>query len=392
MNDMKYIIIKIWNLTNSFIYMLLKILKVRNKITFISRQTNNDNLDFNLIIDELKKQDSDVKTVVLNKKMGKTLKEKIEYVFHMYKQMYHIATSKVVILDGYCIAISNLKHKKELKVIQIWHALGALKKFGYSILDKGEGADKKMAICMNMHKNYTYVLTSSEESKKYFKEAFNAIDEQIKIIPLPRVDFLKSDYYKEQTTNRFYSYYPDVIKQKLKILYVPTFRKNTKNDFKKLINAVNYEKYDLIIKTHDDTELIYTSKDKFYSKETEFTGMELLHIADYVITDYSAIVFEAAVANKPIYFYNYDYKEYIKNRGFYIDYLNEMPGIIENNIEKLMGEIEKDNFDYKKLNDFKEKYIYNGYKNNVKILVDLIRKETVNKDDFVKRESLHKAI
>lgn len=385
MKNVKYVFIKIWNLTNSFIYMFFKLLKTKNKATFISRQTNNENLDFNLIIEELKK-DSDIEIVVLNKKIGKTIKEKIKYVFHMYRQMYHIATSKVVILDGYCIAISNLKHKKELEVIQIWHALGALKKFGYSILDKGEGSEKKMAICMNMHKNYTYVLTSSKNSKEYFKEAFNVKDEQIKVIPLPRVDFLQSEYYKINTIEHFYNCYPEVKKQKLKILYVPTFRKKSKNTFKNFVDRVNYEKYDLIIKTHDDTELVYTSKDRYYSKKTNFTGMELLHIADYVITDYSAIVFEAAVANKPIYFYNYDYEKYVKNRGFYINYINEMPGLITNNAEVIIKEIEKDNFDYWRLKEFKEKYIYDGYKSNVKILVNLIRKEIFNSDELYKEK------
>lgn len=380
MKNIRYIAIKIWNLTNKFIYMFLKHLKIRNKITFISRQTDDNNLDFNLIIEELKKQDSNVEIIVLNKKIGKTIKSKIEYVFHMYRQMYHIATSKVVILDGYCIAISNLRHKKELRIIQIWHALGALKKFGYSILDKGEGSEKKMAICMNMHKNYTYVLTSSENSKKYFKEAFNVKDEQMKVIPLPRVDFLESDYWKEKTIDKFYGYYPYVNKQKKKILYAPTFRKNVKNTFKELIDAVNYEKYDIIIKTHDDTELIYISRDKFYSKETKFTGMELLHIADYVITDYSAIVFEAAVANKPVYFYNYDYKKYIKNRGFYIDYINEMPGLITNNIKEVMEEIEKDRFDYYRLNEFKNKYISNEYMNNIEAIADLINNKELIKN------------
>lgn len=386
MKDIKYIIIKIWNLTNSFIYTFLKLLKTKNKITFISRQTNNENIDFNLIVEELKEQDESIKTIVLNRKIGKTIISKIKYIFHMYRQMYHIATSKTVILDGYCIAISNLKHKRELKVIQIWHALGALKKFGYSILDKNEGSEKKMAICMNMHKNYTYVLTSSENSKKYFQEAFNVREEQVKVMPLPRVDFLQSKYYEAQTKEKFYNYYSEINNQKQKILYVPTFRKKSKNIFKNLVNKVNYEKYDLIIKTHDDTELVYTSKDKFYSKGTDFTGMELLHIADYVITDYSAIVFEAAVANKPIYFYNYDYKKYIKNRGFYIDYINEMPGLITNDVEKLMGEIEADNFDYKELREFKEKYIYSGHKNNVKALVDLIIKEMPAKEDLNKKK------
>lgn len=373
MKDIKYVFIRIWNLINSFIYMFLKLLRTKNKITFISRQTNNENIDFNLIIEELKKQDNNIETVVLNRKIGKSLKLKVKYVFHMYKQMYHIATSRVVILDGYCIAISNLKHKKDLKVIQIWHALGSLKKFAYSILDKNEGSDKKMAKHMNMHKNYTYVLTSSECSKKHFQEAFNVKEEQMKVIPLPRVDFLKSQYYKEKTAEKFYDYYPQVGKQKQKILYVPTFRKKVKNAlFNDLINNVDYNKYDLIIKTHDDTELIYVSKEKFYSKETNFTGMELLHVADYVITDYSAIVFEAAVASKPVYFYNYDYKKYINNRGFYIDYINEMPGLISNNIREIIKEIEKDNFDYERLNEFKNKYISNEYSNNTEMLVNLI--------------------
>lgn len=377
MKDIKYIFIKLWNLINNFIYCFFKILKTKNKITFISRQTNYENLDFNLIAKELKKQDNNINIVILNKKIGDTIISKIEYAIYIYKQMYHIATSKMVILDGYCIAISTLKHKKNLKVIQIWHALGSLKKFGYSILDKKEGSVKKLAICMKMHKNYTYILTSSEESKKYFKEAFKATDNQMKVIPLPRVDFLESEYYKIKTIKKFYNYYPEINQKKPKILFVPTFRKDIKNDYKKVINAVNYKKYDLIIKTHDETELIYIAKDKVYSKETKFTGMELLHIADYVITDYSAIVFETAVANKPIYFYDYDYNQYIKNRGFYINYQKEMPGLITRDIKKIMLAIEENKFDFERLRDFKEKYIYSGYKNNTTTLVELImNKET----------------
>ena len=47
------------------------------------------------------------------------LVNKIGYVFHMFIQMYHISTSKVVVLDTYCIVASVLKHKKETKIIQI---------------------------------------------------------------------------------------------------------------------------------------------------------------------------------------------------------------------------------------------------------------------------------
>jgi len=309
MNKIKVIIINLWKLINNFIYTFYKLLRTKNKVTFISRQTNGKSLDFDLLIEEIKKQDSNIEIVVLNKMIEKNILEKIKYAFYIYYQMYHIATSKTVVLDGYCIPICTLKHKKNLKVIQIWHALGALKKFGYSILDKKEGSKTDIAVTMNMHRNYTYILTSSEFAKPFFMEAFNAKEEQMRVIPLPRVEFLKSNTHKERIDKKFYSYYSILEKDnKKKILYVPTFRRNTEENFEKIIDLVDYKKFDLIIKSHDDTEIVCHSNDEKYSEKTNFSGMELLHVADYVITDYSAIAFEAAVANKPIYFYNYDYE------------------------------------------------------------------------------------
>ena len=42
-------------------------------------------------------------------------------------------------------------------------------------------------------------------------------------------------------------------------------------------------------------------------------------VSDYIITDYSAIVFELSLINKPIYFYCYDYHDYVNNKNFYIE-------------------------------------------------------------------------
>lgn len=110
-------------------YMLLKLFRTKNKITFLSRQSNVPSIDFKMLSEELKKQNPNVKIVMLTKKIEGNIKNKILYAFHMFSQMYHVATSKVVVIDGYQIVVSVLKHKKSLKVIQIWHALGSLKKF-----------------------------------------------------------------------------------------------------------------------------------------------------------------------------------------------------------------------------------------------------------------------
>ena len=351
--------IKAFKVFMNFIYKIFKLFKTKNKITFISRQSNKIGIDFKLLIEEITKESPNTKIVVLNKELNKSIISKILYFFHMFVQMYHIATSKVIILDGYCIMISILKHKKDLKVIQIWHALGSLKKFGYSTLGKKDGRDSKLAELMNMHKNYDYVLTSSEVSRSFFKEAFNVQDEKMLVMSLPRVDYLQSYKYKAIIANKFYEIYNECDNKKENILYCPTHRKKENIDIiqiEELVKCIDLTKYNFIVKLHNGQEYLYTS-DEVYNKQTDFTGMDLLHIADFIITDYSAIVYEASIVEKPIYFYTYDFDKYMDDRGWYIDYKKEMPGPIISAFEDIIKMIENKEYDKQKIVEFKKKYI-----------------------------------
>ena len=83
----------------------------------------------------------------------------------------------------------------------------------------------------------------------------------------------------------------------------------------------------------------------------------MMIVSDYVITDYSAIVFEAAILEKPIFFYCYDYDKYYKKRNFYIDYKKEMPGSIEKDADKIIKSIENEKFDLNRVTNFGKKYI-----------------------------------
>lgn len=356
-------LIRCFKLFMNFIYCILKLFPIKDKVTFISRQSNEIGIDFKLLIKEIEQENSNVKIVVLNKRLEKELWKKVQYFFHMFRQMYHIATSKVVVLDSYCIVVSILNHKKKLKVVQIWHALGSLKKFGYSSLDKGDGRSSKIARLMNMHKNYTYILTSSEISKPFFQEAFDAKEGQMKIMSLPRVDFLQNEKYIKEVQSKFFEVYPEVRNNKQNILYCPTQRKDGNVAVDTVIKAVDFQKYNLIIKLHDGQQKIYVDK-KALAQRKKFLGMELLHVTDYIITDYSAIVYEAAITEKPIYFYAYDYDTYMEDRGWYINYQEEMPGAIEKDIGKIMNLIVKNEWDKQKVIDFKKKYI-DDLSNNV---------------------------
>ena len=225
---MKIFVLKIGIAILNGIYCIIKLFPTKqNKITFISRQSNQVSLDFKMLATKLKEKDPNIQIVYLCKTLGKSIKKEIAYSFHMIKQMYHIATSKVVILDSYCIPICILKHKK-----------GLVKKFGYSSLDKKDGRDSKIAKAMKMHKNYTYVLTSSSISKKFFQEAFGAEEKQMLISNLPRVDFLKSEKIKQKMIRKFQKNYPEAQNGKKNILYCPTKRKDTAIPIEEMIKDI----------------------------------------------------------------------------------------------------------------------------------------------------------
>lgn len=102
--------------------------------------------------------------------------------------------------------------------------------------------------------------------------------------------------------------------------------------------------------------------------------MELLHVSDYIITDYSAIVYEAAITKKPIFFYDYDYEEYLANRGMYIDYKKEMPGPICKDIRDVMFYIQNKEYDKSKIENFCNKYVKKVDTNCTNAIVEFILK------------------
>ena len=308
----------------NIVYSFLKLLPVEKKLVYISRQSNSVSVDFNLIKSTMESKLPDYKNIVLVRTIDSGISAKIQYFFHMLRQMYHLATAKVVILDSYCIAVSVLKQRDSLLVVQIWHALGALKKFGYSILDKGEGSSSKIASLMKMHRNYSYVFTSGEICRPYFAEAFNQPLEKIRVFPLPRLDLLVNKEYQEKKKQEILSKYPFLLNDKKKIIvYAPTFRKNEKifqKGVEQLLNVIDYNKFNLLFKPHPLSSIEGIEINKHVIGDRFFSTEDALYLADYVITDYSAIIFEGLALQKQLILYAFDFDMYIQERDFYLDY------------------------------------------------------------------------
>lgn len=373
---MKKIIIVLGKAFLNFIYFFIKLFPTKNQIVYTSMQSNNISLDFEMLKNEITKQDSSIKQIFLCKKMKSGLKKKTDYVVYVFsmigyvfKAMYYLATSKVCITESYCVPVSILKHKKNLKIIQIWHASGAVKKFGYQILDKEEGKSSDVAKLMCMHKNYNYVIAPSEVTRKIFSEAFNVEKEKIVKLGLPRLEYISSEKYDKSI--QIFNSYPELKGKKI-ILYVPTFRKDKNIDLSEIFNyQYDKTKYKIIIKLHplDDTQI-----PSEYAFDNKYTTYDLIKIADYIITDYSILSIEASILDKPIFLYLYDIENYDKNRGLNIDLSEKLKSFTSKKFSDIMRKIENNDYNINEIEKYKNKYIEVNPKNTTAKLADFVLK------------------
>ena len=350
-------IINIYKYHLKLIYFFLKLFPTKkNKVTFISRQVNEESLDFKEIRTRLDKKG--YKSKVLCKRMGKGFKNYLKYNFHIYRQMYHIATSKVCVIDSYIIPISVLNHKKSLYVLQIWHSIGKIKMSGYQTLGhrKSTGVfdfenNKTTALKMRMHKNYNNIIAGGKSFNEFYCKSFNCDESLILNYGLPRIDvLLKNENKTKKTINKKY---PQTTK-KINVCYLPTFRKYEVPEIKDFINGFDFDKFNLIIRCHPNQKIDF--KCEKLMDLNGFSTIDILSIADYVITDYSAVALEAMVLNKKIIYYLFDHDRYMNENGMNLDPLKSLPNYSFLTKEDVFNCLNQ-KYDMKDLNKFRKKYL-----------------------------------
>ena len=350
---MKRILMQIAATVLRIIYLPFLLLKTKNKITILSRQSDSPTIDIRLLTDELRK-DGDVECMVLTKRMQKTIPGALRYSLHMLRQMYHISTSYLLVIDGHCILASLIHKKKGQNIVQIWHSLGAIKKFGYQSVGKPCGNSEAAASAMKMYANYDYVIAPGKITAKYYSEAFGIPLERVKIYGLPRIDHLLRSSSGSEKIEKAYS----VVREKKNILYAPTFRKGSDMDHRDLIEKADLKDYNLIIKKHWlDTSDLEDMKKNGVIVDEKFSTFEWLKVCDKVVTDYSGVAFEAAILDKELYFYLEDLTEYEENIGLNMDFRKEpiAPYVYED-AGSLWEAVDR-TYDKSRVREFKARYI-----------------------------------
>jgi CDP-ribitol ribitolphosphotransferase len=206
------------------------------------------------------------------------------------------------------------------------------------------------------------LIVTSDDIKGYYGEAFQMPKTKIKALGLPRMDYYFEDHDINKLRSGFCKKY-NISQDKKIILYAPTFR-----DEEKYNNVFNYldldkfneelgEDYVLALRLHPKIKNFYkgdiSSKGQYIDVSEWESEQELMLLSDMMITDYSSIMIEYCILDKPIIFFTYDLDSYLANeRGFYYDFKETVPGPIVYNCDELIDAIRNNDFDKNRISNF----------------------------------------
>lgn len=317
-----------------------------------------------------------------------------------------LATAKYVFMDEATNIMGNFKTREETVITQLWHGCGAFKKFGYSTADAIFGATRDEMNKYPFNRNYTNVTVSSPEVIWAYEEAMNYTHESgvVKALGSSRTDIFYDEDFIKASYNALYELMPEAQGKKV-ILYAPTFRgrvaraKTPEILNVELLKYVLSDEYVLITKHHPLVRKrpeIPENCEGFAKDLTDDLSIEeLLCVSDICVSDYSSLVFEYSLFEKPMAFLAHDLDTFFDWRGFYYDYYELAPGpVVKNTIELLdfILNIETQ-FDKNRVKDFREKFMSSCDGHATKRIIDVTfskeAKEKYRRKTSLKKDKYH---
>ena len=267
------------------------------------------------------------------------------------RQLVAACRNKVVIADGYLPAISIPKNMGTTRVIQVWHAMGAIKQFGYQTLDRPAGRGSSYARVARMHANYDAIVAAGPGSVEAYAQAFGYPHEAIRVLGSPTVDFLlakRAEGLSATAREELAAALPCLANGRRTIVYAPTLRKGpgtagwADSSLRALASCCDAATTNLVFAGHPLECEVSDAVARHYECLHVAHGVgttELLRAADVVITDYSAVAFQAGLLGVDTCFFVPDIEQYRASTGLNIDWLEQGIGLACTSAEELLGHL-----------------------------------------------------
>lgn len=287
---------------------------------------------------------------VINSLDGKVIKFNLS-LLNMPRIIYHARYSKLILIDNINIVNSSIVELKE-KTIMNWHASNAVKKFGLSTLKESDKENRRIE-----YEGHGKIIVGSEQLANAMKECLGKNDED-----LIRMSSICGNKVWENIKN--------INNDSEYVLYVPTFRKDEKQN-EAIINFINQyhnDKYLLKYKLHPKMNGNINNPQAIEVENDLYSNIKGAHL---VISDYSSLLIDASALNDSVMMFASDYDEYIKEQGLFIT-KEKFWGQFESDKDMVVGYINNDNFIKHSKGDIIEKYFEYEINQGIKQIIQYI--------------------
>lgn len=271
---------------------------------------------------------------------------KLAYLARLIRGTYYLWTSGLVIVDNAYFPIHVAPHRPQTTVVQVWHAAGALKRFGLDGPAFAQSAERAF-----LHRHYDYVVVAGEASRAPYASALRTPIDRVLPLGSPRTDFFFDTDAMRAARERILARHPQLRDRRV-VLYAPTFR--GRGEARRAAPGFNAARlrsllppeYALVLKAHPNLDRRATSTrgyDVVLDPSSEVN--EAFTVADVLVTDYSSSIFEWALLRRPLVLMVPDLASYERDPGLYLDYRTEMVGTLVEDTDEVAAAILADAFD-----------------------------------------------
>lgn len=259
---------------------------------------------------------------------------------------YRAGTSSVIVIDDYVPELNMVRLHPDTAFIQLWHASGAFKKVGFARAGQPGGPRKGSTA----HRGYTSAIVSAEGVRKPYATAFNMSIENVHATGIPKTDRLFDNAWvresREQTRRDL-----GVPGDARVTLVATTFHGHGQPtatigaahvDWPAVADGLPGEY--VLVKNHPFTRGMkahYPAHARVIDVTHRDDIDELMAASDVVVTDFSSVIFDAAMLGKPVVYLFADTEDYEASRGFFFEAASYIWGPRANDEKSLIAAITK---------------------------------------------------
>ncbi len=243
-----------------------------------------------------------------------------------------IMGARLLFCDNYYAFLGGLVQPKSMTIVQVWHANGAIKKFGWEDPTTATRSSNDQKRFQAVYDHFDSYIVASKAMGRVFQRSYHAPFEKMQLLGYPRSDQYLNKDWQSEARSRIFRAAPELRGRRV-ILYAPTYRPGMSFKLPSGLGAALSADPEaiVVVKLHPvlrDREIamrrIGNPRIKFYhGLETS----DLLTVTDTLVTDYSSVAFDFSLLPnaKSLIFFMFDLKIYQSNPGVQDDFLDWLP-------------------------------------------------------------------